>query len=184
MSDDVQLPQLPGEIDEKYEADGAWFGHSPHPDSDQPIQHNQIDGYRHLLLDENGNGLQEVKVCGRSTKQYEKEAARIRNRSYRMPQQDRDTFRERQGRVLDAKLCVLDWKCTDVNGNPVPCTQEMAHAFLTLPRFRHHRDFIQIAIGTLQGDIASAAEEDRGNSRKRSAGSSRGTATTRTSEQG
>lgn len=169
MSDEIHdrhdpLGDVQGVVDTKYEAEGDWFEHTPDPRSEEPERPNQIDGFRNLLLDADGNGLRRVKVRGRETPDYEAASAKLQTRLLRMNGAARAEFSRTQQRRLDAKHCLLDWEFTNRAGEPIPFSPELAERVMLERRFRHHRNFVQIAIATLQGDIEQVAEEDRGNS--------------------
>jgi len=172
--------EIPGTVDTKFETDGEWFYHAPPIDFDdaaadddasredrlRPIAPNEIDGYRHLLLDKNGNGLRAVQVCSRYTNAYERaekpylaRAGRIRGTA------KRTLFVAQYTDALTGEICVLDWDLTDAKGNAIPINapgaRQLAIDFMTEPRYRRHKEFINIAVATHQGDLERAAEHDQ-----------------------
>lgn len=154
------LSEIVGRVDLKHEEQGEWFGHVP---EDGKIGPNQIEGYLAKLVDENGNGLARVQVRSRFTKAYTKAEEAKSLQAVRLQGKKRAAFQRRMVAELTARHCVADWEFTDRNGHEIPFSSELCERLLVEPEFRHHREFIHIAIGTLQGDIEQIHEEDQGN---------------------
>lgn len=168
MNEETTLPQhdpladVPGAVDTKHEEEGEWFEHAD-PDSLDDPGPNQIEDLYSKLLDENGNGLRRVHVRSSYTKDFERVERQIHQRAAKLGKKKRDEFIARERRKAMGRKCIVAWEFTDKHGNEVPLTAQTAEAIMTEPKFRHHRNFIVIAIGKLTGDIEDAAEEDRGN---------------------
>ncbi len=157
------LGDIPGLVDTKHEEEGEWFEHAPDPDSEEPTRPNQIDGFRHLLMDANGNGLRRILVRSRYTKAYQREEASVQARAVRMSPEKRQKFVRREVASLTAKHCIGDWDFTDRQGVQIPCSREMAERVMSDGRLRHHASFATLAVAMLQGDIERVVEADRGN---------------------
>lgn len=154
------LSGLIGTIDTKYEEDGAWFEHAPEEGEAGP---NQIDGYRHKLLDANGNGLRRVQVVSRHLKEFQKEDDDLDRRLLRLPEKKRASKKRENNNRLAGKHALRGWDLTNRQGEAVPFDRALAVRLMTEPQYRNHRAFVYEAIVRVEGEINDAAEEDEKN---------------------
>lgn len=150
------LLNVPGVIDTKREAEGAWF------------THKDVEGFEEQLLDENGNGLQSVRVCSRFTSAYRKEEQAMHSKAFRKPEDQRVGYVADETAILNSRLCVMDWKFTDRDGNKIPFSLEAVSTIYTseghegILQFRYHRAFIEACIQKLLIAVEGRKERDAG----------------------
>ena len=150
------LLNVPGVIDTKREAEGAWFGHE------------DVEGFKEYLIDEKGNGLQSVRVCSRFTAAYRKEEQMMHSKAFRRPEDQRIGYVADETAILNSRLCVLDWKFTDRDGNKIPFSKEAVSTIYTseghegILQFRYHRAFIEACIQKLLIAVEGQKERDTG----------------------
>ncbi len=148
---EATLLNVPGVVDTKLEEAGDWF------------DHERVPGSEHLLLDDNGNGLKAVKVCSRFTSSYREAERKAEEKILRRPRSKRSLYRTESIMELTGRHCVLDWDFTDRDGNAIPFSTETAVNLMTDSSYRHYKDFILMAVATLQGEVEEIKEEDEGN---------------------
>ena len=158
-----------GQVDVKLEEEGDWFFHAPEivegddDDIEKPIRQlkpNEIEGFRHLLLDANGNGLRSVKVRGRFTSDYEKAEDKLSEKVIGLKRSKRMAFNRKAVKKLTADHCIVEWDFTNVDGVQIPCTPAIRNRIMNEKKFRHHRHFINLAVGKLQKELDDIIEED------------------------
>lgn len=155
------LADVVGAVDVKLEEEGEWFKHADL--SRAETAPDEIDGFRHLLLDAEGNGLRRVKVRSKHSKAFKADARNVQLRSMRMPQKQRGEFEDNATNELIAKHCLMDWDFTNRLGQPVPFDQALAERVMREEKFRHHRNFIAMALAAHEGVIARTLQDDSGN---------------------
>ena len=154
------LANVAGKIDTKREEEGDWFTHPPENGIAGP---NHVDGHRHLIMDAAGNGMRAVLVRSRFTDEYRRAEEKYQNRAIRISQGKRIAFTRQATIDLTVRCCLVDWDFTSRGGDPIPFDRELAHRLMTEPDFRHHADFIALAVAKLQGDLEETLEDDEGN---------------------
>jgi hypothetical protein len=151
--------EIIGTVDTKMEEEGVWFEHAPEEGEPGP---NQIEGFRHLLLDKNGNGFRRVKVTSRYTKAYEDAEDTRQAMLLRKPLKKRLRANRRLTEELTGSKCITDWDFTDANGNAIPLegNRQLAIDLMQKPQYRHHKFFVSACVQKVQGDVEEAIDED------------------------
>jgi hypothetical protein len=152
------LGNVPGMVDTKREAEGAWY------------DHDAIDGFKEALVNSDGYGLLAVKVCSRFTSAYRKKEQEVHSQALNKASKERLGYITDEVARLNAANCVVDWDFTDNDGQEIPFSVESVSTLYTkegekgIQLYRFHRAFIEAAIAALHVDVEKQQEEDSGKS--------------------
>jgi hypothetical protein len=152
------LGNVPGMVDTKREAEGVWY------------THDDIEGFKDTLINEDGNGLQAIKVCSRFTAAYRKQEQSVHGQAINKPSNERLGFITDEVAILNAINCVTDWMFTDNDGKEIKCSTDAVRNLYTAEGekgiliYRFHRMFIEAAITELHTKIEDHREADEGKS--------------------
>ena len=158
MSDFGNLTNVPGMVDTKREAEGDWF------------DHEKIEGFIDVLVNEEGYGLLAVKVCSRFTAAYRRQEQEVHASAINKPTKERLGYITDEVAKLNAKNCVVDWEFTDNDGKEIPFSLEVVDQIYNsegekgILIYRFHRAFIESAIAELHTKVERQREEDEGKS--------------------